>query len=151
MSNGVCDGQRCRCGFLCVSVSWIDRMPVVPLVPMYMAPFVSLSYGYTGRTDGPPVPTYMAPFVFPSHGYTGRTDGPPVPTYMAPFVFPSHGYTGCTDGPLVPMYMEFQFALHSKRRYHRVHSVKATHSWSLSERSEKCIKWIVISTMLFAP
>ena len=128
MSNGVCDGQRCRCGFLCVSVSWIDRMPVVPLVPMYMAPFVSLSYGYTGRTDGPPVPTYMAPFVFPSHGYTG-----------------------CTDGPLVPMYMEFQFALHSKRRYHRVHSVKATHSWSLSERSEKCIKWIVISTMLFAP
>ena len=128
MSNGVCDGQRCRCGFLCVSVSWIDRMPVVPLVPMYMAPFVSLSYGYTGRTDGPPVPTYMAPFVFPSHGYTG-----------------------CTDGPLVPVYMEFHFALHSKRQYHRVHSVKATHSWSLSERSEKCIKWIVISTMLFAP
>lgn len=128
MSNGVCDGQRCRCGFLCVSVSWIDRMPVVPLVPMYMAPFVSLSYGYTGRTDGPPV--HM---------------------YMAPFVFPSHGYTGCTDGPLVPVYMEFHFALHSKRQYHRVHSVKATHSWSLSERSEKCIKWIVISTMLFAP
>ena len=128
MSNGVCDGQRCRCGFLCVSVSWIDRMPVVPLVPMYMAPFVSLSYGYTGRTDGPPVPTYMAPFVFPSHGYTG-----------------------CTDGPLVPVYMEFHFALHSKHQYHRVHSVKATHSWSLSERSEKCIKWIVISTMLFAP